>query len=807
MRLLLLVLILPACGLLGGKDGGDDGDVEDGGSVEGVDADDDGYASVASGGEDCDDDDPSVHPFADELCNGQDDDCDGQTDEDAAVDALLWCADQDGDGWGNSDESDRACQRPDPSWVDQCGDCDDGDDRFHPEAVEDDCTDPADYNCDEHVDWADEDKDGTAACVDCDDTDPLRFDGASEVCDGVDNDCDDRIDDADDSLDLTTRTAWYPDEDHDGYGVGRDPVVACDDPGGHADNALDCDDGDALVNPGMTEICDDRDQDEDCSGLADDLDPDVATGGLNAWYRDADRDGHGAEDALPEYACDDPSVGAAVFSSTADDCDDDDPGVSPSDAEICDPAHTDQDCDGRADDLDDDTLASSKTTWYLDGDGDGFAGGTSTLACEDPSSAGEEWLLAQEDCDDGDPAIHPDATEVCDAADVDEDCDGLADDDDPSLDPDTATPYYNDADGDGFGDPGDITYACSDPGTDWVSDATDCDDADGDVHPGATEVCNDVDDDCDASTEATGVSFETTDGVLTTVTTSFTGGGPGTPRSWSSSEDGTLTFCGGTRYVGLNLRHDLTVVGRSGAVLNGGYGASVLTVTGSGTDVVVRDLTLTYGYRSSSTTGSTLGGGGGVHCYAASSLLLDGVTLTENSSTYGGGLYLERCDTTLIDSTLEQNYAPNYGGEIYLKDGDLTLENSRIVDHDGSCSIGTGIYAVGTTGAPSHIELLAGSEISGHRAGYGGAGVAMYAATLTCEDSAILDNTVTGTYSGYGGGGVMLSSSSANRLASSGCDWGTAARDNSPQDIYLQATNTGFSASSGTFSCTYSDCD
>jgi hypothetical protein len=55
----------------------------DGGRPDGglFDADGDGYDALASGGTDCDDGDPGVHPNADEACNGRDDDCDGQTDE------------------------------------------------------------------------------------------------------------------------------------------------------------------------------------------------------------------------------------------------------------------------------------------------------------------------------------------------------------------------------------------------------------------------------------------------------------------------------------------------------------------------------------------------------------------------------------------------------------------------------------------------------------------------------------------------------------------------------------------------------
>ena len=90
------------------------------------------------------------------------------------------------------------------------------------------------------------------------------------------------------------------------------------------------------------------------------------------------------------------------------------------------------------------------------------------------------------DCNDGDAAINPAATEVCDG--VDNNCDTFIDE--------GCVTYYQDSDGDTYGNPAVSTTATSQPGG-YVTDSTDCDDGNASINPGATEVCNGVDDNCD----------------------------------------------------------------------------------------------------------------------------------------------------------------------------------------------------------------------------------------------------------------------------------------------------------------------
>ncbi|HNH48127.1 MAG TPA: MopE-related protein, partial [Myxococcota bacterium] len=136
-----------------------------------------------------------------------------------------------------------------------------------------------------------------------------------------------------------------------------------------------------------------------------------------------------------------------------------------------------QDCDDA-----DPNVGAASLTAYGDGDGDGYGRFPSELC------APEEGFVAQGgDCNDEDPTISPAASEVCD--DVDQNCDGNAD-------ADLGDPWYPDADEDGFGQQdGTPTIACNQP-RGYVASTTDCDDSNYHVSPGADELCDGVDQNC-----------------------------------------------------------------------------------------------------------------------------------------------------------------------------------------------------------------------------------------------------------------------------------------------------------------------
>ena len=163
---------------------------------------------------DCNDADPRIFPESPEVCDGLDNDCDEDVDEDGGE--LIWCDDADGDGHGDAATRTNACTLT-AGAVTTCDDCDDAVAAVSPDAV--------------------------------------------ERCNGIDDNCDRIVDDPA-SVDATT---WYRDQDGDGYGVMDVTTTACANPEGYADQPEDCDDTDLAVHPDAQEVCNNG-LDDDCDG-------------------------------------------------------------------------------------------------------------------------------------------------------------------------------------------------------------------------------------------------------------------------------------------------------------------------------------------------------------------------------------------------------------------------------------------------------------------------------------------------------------------------------------------------------------
>ncbi|MEO6037704.1 MAG: putative metal-binding motif-containing protein, partial [Saprospiraceae bacterium] len=152
------------------------------------------------------------------------------------------------------------------------------------------------------------------------------------------------------------------------------------------------------------------------------------------------------------------------------------------------------------------------TVWYLDADNDGYYTGSGVTQCLSPGSGYHfSGLTAGGDCNDAVAAIHPGATENCDNS-IDDNCNG-------QIDEGARFYFYADADGDGFGNSAVSLFTCVLP-SGYVSDNTDCNDSNPTIHPGGSEICNNLDDDCDNSID---------EGVQTNFYADIDGDGYGNP--------------------------------------------------------------------------------------------------------------------------------------------------------------------------------------------------------------------------------------------------------------------------------------
>ncbi|NTX34406.1 sialidase [Myxococcus sp. CA033] len=258
-----------------------------------------------------------------------------------------------------------------------------------------------------------------------------------------------------DTVHAVTLSLQATDADQDGY-VGE------------SSNGTDCRDDVLAINPGAEELCDDVDDNcdgvgdtvhfqlgeacstsADCSGVFRCGTTDRArfcdTPPSRNVYLDGDQDGHGKKDSTPLIVCG--ATPDGYTTGAPDDCDDTNRDIRPGLTDLCDDVDTN--CDGVKD--------------------EGFP--TLTQQCTD--------------------SFQCTGTNQCNSVQTALEC----------VTSSVATLWYPDEDGDTFGGNTGIVQSCVKPAGAYVTNSSDCNDGDSRTHPGATELCDDLDNDCDGQKE------------------------------------------------------------------------------------------------------------------------------------------------------------------------------------------------------------------------------------------------------------------------------------------------------------------
>jgi predicted outer membrane repeat protein len=285
-------------------------------------------------------------------------------------------------------------------------------------------------------------------------------------------------------------------------------------------------------------------------------------------------------------------------------------------------------------------------------------------------------------------------------------------------------------------------------GDGYTSDV-DCDDDDASVHPGALEVCDGVDTDCDPDTDEAGRVIVDSEGEFASIRDGLA----------AARDGGLVELCGGVWPLNdlvINRSVTLRGAGADSTTLDGGGTGGILQIYAA--DVTIEGFTLTGG--------NSDYGGAIWFDYAVGGHVLQDLKFVGNTADHGGAMYLDRTAVTVRRVEFESNSAGSNGGAIY---------------NDG------------------HAELvdITDSTFFFNTATYGGA-IYTEGGPITLRDCVLEQNDAAA-----GGAIRAFSDFSPHTIKSISSDWGFGlGNDNTPDDISDGGISYASYRDDETFTCT-----
>ncbi len=388
--------------------------------------------------------------------------------------------------------------------------------------------------------------------------------------------------------------------------------------------------------------------------------------------------------------------------------------------------------------------------YYQDSDGDGY--GNPSVSVEETSPP-DGYVTNNGDCSDTAADINPDEEEICDG--IDNDCDGQIDE--------GCDTYYIDADGDGYGDPNASSTSTTSRPAGYVSNDEDCDDTNADINPGAAEVCDGIDNNCDDLVDDT--CLKVPEDYLTIQAAID-----------AAMSNGIIFVNDGTYYENIDYKGKavtlLSINGAANTIIDGGgNGTVVIFGAGESSGAVLDGFTITNGntvfaggiYISGSSpiiknciiTNNTAAseGGGGIYCINSSYPAIMDCTISNNTAnTFGAGIYIKDSSPTITGCTIDSNANNGYdGGGIYCEASSPTISDTAITNNS------TLWYGGGICAYYNSSPLITNCEISNNTADLGGGIYCLDNSSYTLVDSKITGNTAFTL-----GGGLRINWSSPN---------------------------------------------